>query len=142
MRQSWMKTLALAPVEKLEEAWNSLAQKPEYRCLRQPETGLVMVRGRAEGTGPKFNLGEMTITRCTVQIREGAAGCAYVMGRDKRHAELAAVFDALLQDPALQPGLLQDVIAVLDASRKKSQERANRKTETSKVEFFTMVRGA
>ena len=142
MRQSWMKTLALAPVEKLEEAWDDLAQKPAYRCLRQPETGLVMVRARVEGTGPKFNLGEMTITRCTVQIREGAAGCAYVMGRDKRHAELAAVFDALLQDPSLQPRLLQTIIGVLDASRKKSEEHASQKTATSKVEFFTMVRGA
>ena len=69
--------------------------------MRGPETGLVMVRGRAGGSGSPFNLGEMTVTRCTVQLGSGTAGHAYIAGRDERQAELAAVADALLQDPAL-----------------------------------------
>ena len=58
-----------------------------------------MVRGRAGGGGAPFNLGEMTVTRCTVRTDSGQVGHAYVAGRDARQAELAAVFDALLQDP-------------------------------------------
>ena len=41
----------------------------------------------------------MTVTRCAVELDDGTLGHAYVGGRDRRHAELAAVFDALLQEP-------------------------------------------
>ena len=141
MRRAWMRTLAGAPAEKLEEAWERLAQKPAYSFLRQPETGLVMVRGRVEGVGSRFNLGEMTLTRCTVRVNEGAAGSAYVMGRNKRHAELAAVFDGLLQDPDLRPQLMESVIRPLDAWRIEREKLSSRETAASRVEFFTMVRG-
>ncbi len=41
-----------------------------------------MVRGRAGGTGAPFNLGEMTVTRCSVTLDDGRVGHAYVPGRD------------------------------------------------------------
>ena len=77
------------------------------RWLRQPETGLMMVQGRAGATGERFNLGEVTVTRCALRL--GATpdaavatpvGVAYVLGRSHRQARLAATADALLQDPA------------------------------------------
>ncbi len=58
-----------------------------------------MVRGRTGGGGAAFNLGEMTVTRCTVRTDAGFVGHAYVAGRDERQAEMAALADALLQDP-------------------------------------------
>ncbi len=67
--------------------------------MRGPEGGLVMVRGRAGGGGAPFNLGEMTVTRCTVRLGSGLVGHAYVAGREPRRAELAALVDALMQDP-------------------------------------------
>ena len=70
--------------------------------LRGPEAGLVMVRGRTGGGGAPFNLGEMTATRCTVRTDAGFVGHAYVAGRNERLAELAALADALLQDPDAQ----------------------------------------
>ncbi len=33
-----------------------------------------MVRGRAGGGGSAFNLGEMTVTRCSVRIATGQVG--------------------------------------------------------------------
>ena len=33
-----------------------------------PETGLVMLRGRADGSGHPFNLGEATVTRCVASL--------------------------------------------------------------------------
>ena len=99
-RRRWMAALAKAAPGALERAWADLADRPEYGFLRRPEIGSAMVRGRAGGNGRRFNLGEMTVTRCSVRLADGTAGHAYVAGRDKRHAELAAVFDALMQDPA------------------------------------------
>jgi alpha-D-ribose 1-methylphosphonate 5-triphosphate synthase subunit PhnG len=47
-RQEWMSALALAPETRLREAWESLSAKPQYKVVRGPETGLVMV-----GPGPE-----------------------------------------------------------------------------------------
>src|SRR5689334_13720997 len=100
-RRRWMAVLAKTPGEALERAWESLPDRPAYRVVRPAEIGLVMVRGRIGGTGAPFNLGEMTATRCVVELDSGGApGFAYVAGREPRKAELAAAFDALLQGGA------------------------------------------
>lgn len=111
---------------------------PDHALLRGPETGAVMVRGRQGGTGAPFNLGEMSVTRCSVQLASGAVGHAHVQGRDKAHARRAAVIDALLQgDDSLQTTVLEP-LAEAEAARR--QTRAA-KAGATKVEFFTMVRG-
>jgi len=140
-RQRWMAVLAKASPEELESAWGELEDQPAYRYLRPPEVGLVMVCGRAGGTGNPFNLGEMAITRCTVQMETGLTGFGYVAGRSPRHAELAALLDALLQNPCRHESVMEKVILPLQnaAAEKKVQERG--KTATTRVEFFTMVRG-
>ena len=43
-----MSVLALASLDELESRWREVAAPP-HRMLRHPETGLVMVRGRAGG---------------------------------------------------------------------------------------------
>ena len=140
-RQRWMSVLAKAKLTELESAWDDLAEKPAYDWLRQPEVGMVMVRARTGGTGGRFNLGQMTVTRCALRLESGEAGLGYVQGRSKRHAELAAVFDALLQDEA-QRALLEDrVIASLEASHAARRGARSRKANSTKVNFFTMVRG-
>ena len=141
MRQEWMAVLAKSSIEDLENAWTLLRDRPTFRLLRPPETGLVMVRARAGGTGMKFNLGEATLTRCTVQIDGGSMGTAYVMGRDRRHAELAALFDGLLQDPRWQSGLMEKVIGPLRAILQEKKILSARQAAATRVEFFTMVRG-
>ena len=140
-RQRWMGVLARAEGSALEAAWAGLADRPEYRLLRPPETGLVMVRGRAGGTGRPFNMGEMSATRCAVQLEGGQVGIAYVAGRSARHAELAAAFDALLQQPGLRETLEEAVIAPLEAEQRARRERERANADRSRVEFFTMVRG-
>ncbi len=109
--------------------------------LRQPETGLVMARGRAGGTGQRFNLGEITVTRCAVQSAEGHVGYGYVAGRDKRRAELVASFDALLQAPVRRQELLQRVVEPLARTQAEAKTAQARKAAATRVEFFTMVRG-
>ena len=76
---------------------------PQLRCefLRRPETGLVMLRGRAGGTGQAFNLGEASVTRCSVRLSDGQVGTGYVLGRDQRKAELVAVLAS--REPPRRP---------------------------------------
>lgn len=136
-----MSVLAKAAPADLETRWRNLADAPSWRCLRQPETGMVMVRGRAGGTGQRFNLGEMTVTRCTVTLDRGATGSGYVAGRDHRHAELAAVVDALMQDPARRPTAESRIIAPLEYQQRAAKAAAARKAAATKVEFLTLVRG-
>jgi len=140
-RRRWMSVLAQATGAEIERAWQALAERPEYRVVRRPEVGLVMVRGRAGGSGAPFNLGEMTVTRCTVDLPSGMAGHGYVAGRNVRHAELAAVFDALLQDPLLTAGIEESVIGPLEAIQRERRRQLAARSAATRVEFFTLVRG-
>ena len=141
VRRRWMSVLAQASGAEVEQAWLALGERPAYRVVRKPEVGLVMVRGRAGGSGAAFNLGEMTAIRCTVDLPSGIAGHAYVAGRDARHAELAAVFDALLQDPVYAAQLEERVIAPLEASQQERRRQLGERSAPTRVEFFTLVRG-
>lgn len=134
-----MSALAQAEPPAVEAAWAALSEKPSYRLLRAPETGLVMVQGRAGGTGAPFNLGEMTVTRCSVELPDGTVGHAYVAGRDARHAETAAVLDALLQ--GARATLEETVVEPLLAAREARGRAARARAAATRVEFFTMVRG-
>ena len=144
-RTTWMATLAKAPLALLEECLKTLEAVPSYQFLRPPETGLTMVRGRLEGTGDPFNLGEMTLTRCVVQIvqpdRPAIAGFGYVAGRSHRHAELAALCDALLQHVDWADGVHAQVLAPLQAAAQARQAAAAAQTEATRVNFFTLKRG-
>ena len=94
VRKAWMATLAKALPTRLAALFPDL---PPHHVLRQPEIGAVIVRGRVDGTGAAFNLGEMTVTRASVRLETGQVGHAWVQGRDKAHALRAAAVDALMQ---------------------------------------------
>ena len=140
-RRSWMGLLAGSETADLETAWDQLAVKPAWRWLRAPESGLVMVRGRAGGSGHPFNLGEMTVTRCALVTDGGQTGHGYVAGRNRRHAELAALFDALLQTQEQGAGLKQSLLPVLARKKAERKRTTAAKAAPTKVEFFTLVRG-
>ena len=152
-RQFWISTLAKAPLEHLERQFGLLGGLPSYEFLRAPEMGLAMVQGRSGGTGQPFYLGEMTLTRCVVRLladaahdrgldkTEAIAGYGYITGRSHRHAELAAVCDALLQHPDWHHAVLDTVIEPLVAAAQQQQQQQARQVESTRVNFFTMVRG-
>ena len=139
-RQGWMATLAKAPAGLLLKAWSDVGISPEYEWLRAPEVGAVMVRGAMGGTGAAFNLGEMTVTRCALQLESGAVGHAYISGRDRKKAEIAALCDALMQTENAAVVRARIIVPVADALR---DQRANKaqKAAATKVDFFTLVRG-
>ncbi|MEL7428602.1 MAG: phosphonate C-P lyase system protein PhnG [Pseudomonadota bacterium] len=140
-RQDWIAVLSQANWPDLKLLWQSLSQKPECRILRKPETGMVMIRARMGGKGQPFNTGEATVTRCSVETVSGVNGHAYVMGRNREHALIAAEIDAGLQEPAFQKSLMENIIAPLKQIRAARLETHRRKTAATKVDFFTLVRG-
>jgi len=139
-RRRWIGVLSRARREELEQAADQVSL-PDYRVIRGPEPGLVMLRGRAGGSGSPFNFGEATVTRCSVSLGDGATGHAYVLGRDLRHAELAAVFDAMLQGEDGGGGLHATVIDPISRRIAADRDATARKTAATKVDFFTVARG-
>lgn len=140
-RQKWMKILALASTGTLETLCADLLQQVTYRYLRRPECGSIMLRGRTGGQGDAFNMGEATLTRCTLKTGSGAVGTAYVLGRSHRKAELAALCDALLQDAGHHHRIMETIINPLEqAQGRRNAARAGQAAAT-KVDFFTMTRG-
>jgi alpha-D-ribose 1-methylphosphonate 5-triphosphate synthase subunit PhnG len=137
-RRRWMSVLARADADELSDAVAVSGTLPIYRVLRGPEAGLVMVRGRIGGGGGPFNLGEMTATRCTVRTEAGFVGHAYIAGRSERAAELAALADALLQDPACQSRMLAGVIEPLAAAQQALRDVTAAKAAATRVQFFAM----
>ena len=140
-RSRWMGLLARAPVEMLQ-AWAARQAAPRYTWLRRPETGLVMIRARAGGTGDKFNLGEMTMTRCALRLPHGTVGVAYVQGREHRKAEIAALADALLQQETDAENVRHELIEPLRVRLEAEAGRLQRKAQATRVEFFTLAREA
>lgn len=112
----------------------------DYQVIRAPEIGMALVRGRMGGTGAAFNLGEMTVTRCVLRLADGRTGYSYLAGRDKTHAELAALVDAHLQGPQ-QAHWLAELIEPLAQAQAERRSRENAETAATKVDFFTLVRG-
>jgi alpha-D-ribose 1-methylphosphonate 5-triphosphate synthase subunit PhnG len=144
-RQSWMALLARAPQHLLDHALASHTDtQPQW--LRRPETGLMMVQGRVGGTGERFNLGEVTVTRCALRLShansEAPVGVSYVLGRNHRQAQLAAVADALLQDPTQHTALEASLLAPLRAHLQQEQAERHTRAQTTKVDFLTVAREA
>jgi alpha-D-ribose 1-methylphosphonate 5-triphosphate synthase subunit PhnG len=149
-RPRWMALLARAPIDMLEQALGAHAQCAPI-WLRRPETGLMMVQGRTGGTGQRFNLGEVTVTRCALRLPNansepmadnGVVGVAYVMGRISKQAKLAAIADALLQDPAQTHWVQDQLIEPLRMHIGQLEAQRCADVAATKVEFFTVAREA
>jgi alpha-D-ribose 1-methylphosphonate 5-triphosphate synthase subunit PhnG len=139
-RQAWMSLLAKAPADRLAALWDSFADAPGYSLLRPPEIGSVMVRGRMGAVGAPFNLGETTITRCSIRLDSGEDGHAYVQGRDKDKALHAALIDGLMQTGAAAR-IEAAILTPLRTQRDATKARHAAKAAATKVEFFTLARG-
>jgi alpha-D-ribose 1-methylphosphonate 5-triphosphate synthase subunit PhnG len=137
-RQQWMQVLARAGAQL--QVYGDELRQAGHRFIRPPEVGMVMVRGRIGGSGGPFNLGEMTVTRCVVQLTDGQTGHSYVAGRSKPQAELAALADAHLQGPQ-HAHWMERLIAPLHEAQRSSQAERAAHAAATKVDFTTLVRG-
>src|SRR5450755_1854424 len=114
---------------------------PDHEILREPENGLVMMRGRIGGDGALFNLGEATVARAAVRLSTGEVGFGYTLGRDRQKARMIALCDALVQSDAFSDAVEANVLAPLRAAMIAEQRRKARETAATRVDFYTLVRG-
>jgi alpha-D-ribose 1-methylphosphonate 5-triphosphate synthase subunit PhnG len=139
-RAAWMSVLSCARRADLEPYWHGFADQAQFTWLKKPEFGAVLVRGRINGRDAEFNVGELTLTRCSLQLGDGPVGVGYVAGCDKRHATMAAVFDALLQVADARGTRARGVINELRAALATRRSAVAEKTEASRVDFTMAMR--
>jgi len=114
---------------------------PDHEDLREPENGLVMVRGRVGGDGAPFNLGEVTVSRAAVRLSSGEVGFGYTLGRDREKARLIALCDAMVQSSEFGAAVESQVVAPLRAAMIERRNRKAAETAATRVDFYTLVRG-
>lgn len=114
---------------------------PDHVELREPENGLVMVRGRIGGDGAPFNLGEATVSRAAVRLAGGEVGFGYALGRDLAKARMIAMCDALVQSRAHADAVEAEVLAPLRTALSQRNIRKSAEAAATRVDFYTMVRG-
>jgi alpha-D-ribose 1-methylphosphonate 5-triphosphate synthase subunit PhnG len=100
-----------------------------------------MVRGRIGGGGSPFNLGEVTVTRTTIRLASGKVGHAHALGTDRERSRLAAIFDALWQEPATKDFVERTILAPVAERIGAADAKKADETAATRVDFFTMVRG-
>jgi alpha-D-ribose 1-methylphosphonate 5-triphosphate synthase subunit PhnG len=114
---------------------------PPYENLREPENGLVMVRGRTGGDGAPFNLGEATVSRAALRLSTGEVGFGYALGRDRQKAQMIALCDALVQSKEFAEAVEARVLAPLRVAMIAARNRTAAEAAATRVDFYTMVRG-
>jgi alpha-D-ribose 1-methylphosphonate 5-triphosphate synthase subunit PhnG len=114
---------------------------PAHENLREPENGLVMVRGRIGGDGAPFNLGEATVSRAAVRLSTGEMGFGYTLGRNRQKAQMIALCDALIQSADHAGTVEAQVLAPLRAAIASEKNRKAAETAATRVDFYTLVRG-
>jgi alpha-D-ribose 1-methylphosphonate 5-triphosphate synthase subunit PhnG len=122
--------------ERLEEV-----DLPAHEILREPESGLVMVRGRIGGDGAAFNLGEATVSRAAVKLASGEVGFGYALGRDREKARMIALCDAMVQADEFAGVVEGHVIEPLRSALLARRQQKASETAATRVDFYTMVRG-
>lgn len=132
--------LATSSKNDLLNLWEQKKINIRYEWLRTPEIGSIMAQGRMGVTGDKFNIGEVTITRCSLKLNCGTIGHSYVQGRSKKKAEISALCDALMQTE-MSNEINKSIIIPLEKIKKNNKDKILSKAEATKVDFFTLVRG-
>ena len=139
-RQAAMAVLAYSDAAGIASRLEAMVV-PVYENLREPENGLVMVRGRIGGDGAPFNLGEATVSRAAVRLSSGEVGFGYTLGRDRQKARMIALCDALVQSDEFADAVESEVIAPLRIQMISERNRTAAETAATRVDFYTLVRG-
>jgi alpha-D-ribose 1-methylphosphonate 5-triphosphate synthase subunit PhnG len=139
-RKAAMAVLAHADAADIAARLDTIAV-PAHENLREPENGLVMVRGRIGGDGAPFNLGEATVSRAAVRLSTGEMGFGYTLGRNRQKAQMIALCDALIQSADHAGTVEAQVLAPLRAAIASEQNRKAAETAATRVDFYTLVRG-
>lgn len=139
-RKAVMAVLAHVETAEISARLGTIAL-PAHENLREPENGLVMVRGRVGGDGAPFNLGEATVSRAAVRLSTGEVGFGHTLGRDRNKAQLIALCDAMVQSAEFAEIVEAKVVAPLRAALVAERNRKAAEAAATRVDFYTLVRG-
>src|SRR3978361_407660 len=134
-RQAVMAVLAHTDAAEISDRLDAITL-PVHENLREPENGLVMVRGRTGGDGAPFNLGEATVSRAAVRLSTGEVGFGYTLGRDRRKARMIALCDALIQSVDHADTVEAKVLAPLRTQLMAERNRRAKETAATRVDFY------
>src|SRR5215218_1616655 len=140
LRKAAMTVLANSDAADIASHLDAIAV-PAHENLREPENGLVMVRGRIGGDGAPFNLGEATVSRAAVRLATGEVGFGYTLGRNGHKAKLIALCDAMVQSREFSAAVEAEVVAPLRAAMIERRNRKSAEAAATRVDFYTLVRG-
>jgi alpha-D-ribose 1-methylphosphonate 5-triphosphate synthase subunit PhnG len=139
-RQAAMAVLVHSDAAAIAERLGAI-DVPAHETLREPENGLVMVRGRIGGDGAPFNLGEATVSRAAVRLASGEIGFGYTLGRDLGKARMIALCDAMVQSREFADAVETNLLAPLRSAMLAGRERRSAEAAATRVDFYAMVRG-
>jgi alpha-D-ribose 1-methylphosphonate 5-triphosphate synthase subunit PhnG len=139
-RKAVMAVLAHSDLAEISDRLKAIAL-PAHENLREPENGLVMVRGRIGGDGAAFNFGEATVSRAAVRLSTGEIGFGYALGRDRQKARMIALCDAMVQSDRFAGLVETKVVAPLRAAISGKRTRKAAEAAATRVDFYTLVRG-
>lgn len=141
-RAGWLRVLAHAPAAELAQHADAVLADYHFDWLRRPEQGLVMARARIGNTGDRFNLGDLTVTRCVARYTPhggtAVAGVGMVLGLDAARAARVAQLDALLQCASEHALVMRTVVAPLAALVAQRQAQEQARAQASRVRFFEL----
>src|ERR1700720_2870012 len=120
-RKAAMTGLGHADAARIARHLDAMALPP-HEALREPENGLVMLRGRIGGDGAPFNLGEATVSRAAVRLASGGVGFGYTLGRDLQKAQMIALCDAMMQSRGFADVVETNVLAPLRSAMLANRE--------------------
>ena len=140
-RQHWFSVLARSHADLVLERSEPWIVPDDFRVVKPPEVGMLQVQGRTGGKGQAFNIGDITITRCTVCGPDNFYGHAVLSGRRKDYALRVAQLDALLQHPAYHTDCMHNIIMPMHNRWQEAQAQKQARVAQTRVDFFTLVRG-
>lgn len=152
-RQLLLSVLSKSAFNDIDNFWQTLSITPSYTLLKTPEVGMTMVRAKTGGAGQEFNMGEMTVTRTVIRLdsiescsesektQAGIIGFGYTAGRETKKSELIAVIDACFQLSAYAELIEEKILQPLSEQLQEKETLQSEKVDSTKVNFFTMVRG-
>jgi alpha-D-ribose 1-methylphosphonate 5-triphosphate synthase subunit PhnG len=139
-RKQVMDLFARSSLQELQACVDILADETTATELKPAESGMIMLRGRIGDDGASFNLGEASMSRCVVEIG-GHRGFGFTLGRSQEKARLAAMLDALWQEPMNRGAITEQLIIPVRARLAAQRQRKASEAAATKVDFFTLVRG-
>lgn len=133
--------LTEAPLDALQHWQNQIEQQGVVYYLKDPELGLVMMRGRESVERQVFNIGEVLVSECSISL-DGDLGYGIVTGNQPQRVKAIAIIDVVLHSKAEKwEDLKQNMFEWIEQESSKQRQQMKKEhqlVERTKVNFEAM----